>query len=333
MTKKQVIVAIGIDVSKETLAVCERYEKKKRFYDLKNDRREIEKWTKKLKRSGYQGKIVMESTGRHHLPLAVALKNKDLDVRVINPLLSKKYASSSVHKVKTDKRDSEMLSQVALCEERLPETFHLEKREILLKKKISLVAMMDKELQKMKASVKEFNATAQELGFELTVCDREIMEAIKTLGKKKEELEKEIEMIMEENQSEEVERYSTIPGVSLYGATVFTLFFSTEHNLSPRQWISFSGLDISVRESGHWKGKGKLTKRGNCYLRKRLYQAAWGAIMHDDSFKSYYDLLRKEGRKYVEALTVIARKLVTIMFNLSLSKQAFDPSKLLFRTE
>jgi transposase len=129
------------------------------------------------------------------------------------------------------------------------------------------------------------------------------------------------------------ERYSTIPGVSLYGATVFTLFFSTEHNLSPKQWISFSGLDISVRESGHWKGKGKLTKRGNCYLRKRLYQAAWGAIMHDDSFKSYYDLLRKEGKKYVEALTVIARKLVTIMFNLSLSKQAFDPSKLSFRTE
>lgn len=333
MTKKQAIIAIGVDVSKETLAVCERCEKEKRFYDLNNNKKEIAKWAKKLKRADYQGKIVMESTGRHHLVLAVALKDEGLDVRVINPLLSKKYASSSVHKVKTDRRDSEMLSQVALCEERLPETFHLENREILLKKKISLVAMLDKELQKMKASIKEFDASAQELGFELTVCDREIMEAIKALGKKKEKMEKEIKLMMEENQSAEVERYATIPGVSLYGAAVFTLFFSPEHNLSPKQWISFSGLDVTVRESGHWKGKGKLTKRGNCYLRKRLYQAAWGAIMNNEDFKAYYDLLRKEGKKYIEALTVIVRKLIIIMFNLSLNKNNFDPCKLSLRTE
>jgi transposase len=225
-----------------------------------------------------------------------------------------------------------MLSQVALCEERLPETFHSEKREILLKKKIGLVALMDKELQKMRASMKEFDATAQELGFELTAIDREVMEAIKALGKRKEGMEKEIKQMTEEYQSAEVKRYSTIPGVSLYGAAVFTLFFSLEHNLSPKQWISFSGLDVSVRESGHWKGKGKLTKRGNSYLRKRLYQAAWGAIMNDSNFKDYYDLLRKEGKKYIEALTVIVRKLITIMFNLSLNKDNFDPCKLSLRT-
>lgn len=333
MTKEQAIIAIGVDVSKETLAVCERFEKEKKFYDLENNKKEIEKWAKKLKRAGYQGKIVMESTGRYHLVLAVALKDEGLDVRVINPLLSKKYASSSVHKMKTDRRDSEMLSQVALYEEKLPETFHLENREILLKKKISLVAMMDKGLQKMKASIKEFDASAQELGFELTVCDREMMKAIKALGKKKNEMEKEIKLMMEENQGAEVERYATIPGVFLYGAAVFALFFSPEHNLSPKQWLSFYRLDMTIRESGKWKGKGKLTKRENCYLRKRLYQAAWGAIMNNDDFRAYYDLLRKEGKKYIETLTIIVRKLIVIMFNLSVNKNNFDPHKLSLRTE
>jgi transposase len=332
MEKNQAIIAIGVDVSKETLAVCERYGEEKRFYDVKNDKREIGKWAKKIKGMNYQGKIVMESTGRYHLVLAMVLKESGLDARVINPLLSKKYASSSVHKVKTDKKDSEMLSCVALLEEKLPDAFQLKKDDILLKKKISLIAMLDKELQKMKASIKEFDATAQELGFKPSVCERRIIKTVAGLEKEKKELEKEIERIMKENHNEEMGRYATVPGISFYASSVFSLFFSPQHSLSPKQWIAFAGLDVSVRESGHWKGKGKLTKRGNGYLRKRLYQAAWGAIMHDDNFRNYYDLLRKEGKKYIEVLTIIARKLVVIMFNLSVRREDFDADKLSFRT-
>ena len=76
-------------------------------------------------------------------------------------------------------------------------------------------------------------------------------------------------------------------------------------------------IDISVRESGRWKNKGKLTKRGNGYLRKRLFQAAWGAKMHNDNFKKYYNHLRDKGKSYVETLMIIAKKIVVIMFNLN----------------
>jgi len=329
MRKEQgCLIAVGVDVSKETLAVCEKFEGEKKFYELKNDSESVEKLSKGLKKIGYKGMIVMESTGRYHLLLALGLKDEGLDVRVINPLISKKHASSSVRKVKSDKKDSEMLAQVAICEEKLPETFSLGTNEILLKKKMSLVAMMDKELQKMKAAIGELDSISKEIGFELSSPEKKIMETVSLLEKQKKGLERELEKIMKEEQSEEVRRYVTIPGVSLYGASVISLFFSPMYALSPKEWIAFAGLDISIRESGHWKGRGKLTKRGNGYLRKKLYQAAWGATMHSKDFKEYYYKLKAKGKGHKESLIIIARKLVIIMFNLAKKNEDYDPSKI-----
>jgi len=71
---------------------------------------------------------------------------------------------------------------------------------------------------------------------------------------------------------------------------------------SAHSWTAYVGLDVSVRQSGTWRGRGKLTKRGNAYIRKRLFQAAWGACLNYDYVRAYYDRLKAEGRKHVEAV-------------------------------
>ena len=159
-----------------------------------------------------------------------------------------------------------------------------------------------------------------------------LKKTIDLLKKQKEELEKEVEEMIDESgcDSDTINKYTSIPGVSHYTASVSSLFFSGDYNLSSKQWIAFAGMDVSVRESGRWRGKGKLTKRGNGYLRKRLFQAAWGAKMHNDDFKRYYNHLRDKGKSYVEALMIIARKIVIIMFNLSKNNECYDASKLSF---
>lgn len=332
--KKSELIAVGIDVAMETLAICERYRDKDKFQEIANSKAEIKKLAKKLNKDKFKGKIIMESTGRHHLQTALTLTENDLDVRVINPLIAKKYSNSSIRKVKTDKRDSQILAEIAIKEERLPEKFHLGKNEIIIKKKVSLIAFLDKEIQKMNASMNEYIRNADELGLKLSKIDKQLEKTIGLLKKQKEELEKEVEKMIDQSgcNSDTIQKYSSIPGVSRYTASVSSLFFSRDYNLSSKQWIAFAGIDVSVRESGKWRGKGKLTKRGNGYLRKRLFQAAWGAKMHNDDFKKYYDHLREKGKSYIEALMIIARKIVIIMFNLNKNNECYDASKLSFLT-
>ena len=332
--QKAELIAVGIDVAMETLAICERYKDKDKFKEIKNNRMTIKRLAGKLNKDNFKGKIIMESTGRHHLQTALTLSENDLDVRVINPLMAKKYSNSSIRKVKTDKRDSQILAEIALKEERLPERFSLGKNEITIKKKVSLIAFLDKEIQKMNASMNEYIRNSEELGLKLSKIDKQLKKTIELLKKQKEELEKEVEKMVNDSgcNSDEIKKYSSIPGVSSYTASVSSLFFSSDYNLSAKQWIAFAGMDVSIRESGNWRGKGKLTKRGNGYLRKKLFQAAWGATMHNDDFKKYYDHLRKKGKSYVEALVIIARKIVVIMFNLNKNNECYNASKLSFLT-
>lgn len=340
MTKKQLssdtsaLVAVGIDVSKDNLMFCKKYDDgNKIVFEIKNKSAEIKKIAKELKSEKYSGKIIVESTGRHHLPSAMEMSRDNLDIRVINPLIADKYIKSSVRKVKTDRRDAETLAEIAVKEEKLPNRFDGDKNALKIKKKVSLIATLDKQLQKLTAAMNEFKKTGEELGLKLSITEKRIFRAIELLKEQKRKLEKEVETmaIKSEYKQEIAGRYRSIPGVSGYLASLTTLFFKEEeYSQSAKQWIAFAGLDISVRESGNWRGKGKMTKRGNGYLRKRLFQAAWGAMMHDDKFKAYYDHLRAKGKSYVESLIIISRKIVTIMFALNKNKCYYDNSKKLF---
>lgn len=340
MTKNQLqfststLTAVGIDVSKDNLMFCKKYDNgNKVVFEIKNRNIEIKKIAKEIKSEKYAGKIIIESTGRYHLASALEMSRKDLDIRVINPLIANKYIKSSIRKVKTDKRDAEVLAEIAIKEERLPKRFSSNENTLKIRKKISLIATLDKQLQKLTAAMNEFKKTGEDLGLKLSTTEKHIFKTIGILKEQKKELEKEVEKIAVESEYKRdiANCYKSIPGVSAYLASLATIFFSEEeHSQNAKQWIAFAGLDISVRESGNWRGKGKITKRGNGYLRKRLFQSAWGAMMHNDKFKAYYDHLRAKGKSYIESLLIITRKIVTIMFALSKNKCCYDTTRELF---
>lgn len=332
-------IAVGIDVSKDSLMVCYRYADSRNFTrSFGNNDSDIKGLIKELKALKFSGRIVSESTGRHHMLSAVMLAEENFLIYVVNPLMTKKYGTASIRKVKSDKRDAEMLAEMAAKEEDLPDIFTADRKTLMIKKKISLVASMDKQVQAMRSMAREYKETAGTLKVKLTKAEKNILAAIDDLNKEKQKLEKEIEDVFNGQAKDEIsdkrqEMYSSIPGVSNYVAALTTVFFSEEHCQSAKQWIAYVGYDISIRQSGKWTGKGKLTKRGNSYLRKRLFSAAWGAIMHDARFKEYYDYLRKKKHSYVESLLIIARKLIRIMFYLSKNNCMYDPNKIIFATD
>ena len=273
----------------------------------------------------------MESTGRYHLLVAILLAESGLDVRVINPLLSKKYATGSIRKVKSDRQDAVVLAEIAARELDLPERFVADKEWLCVQKKLNLVASLDKQIQQLKAILKNYQETLEDLQIVQNTQTEYIINSVQELLTAKRRLEKDIgqsvtERLKLSGKETTLTQLSSIPGVSDYVASLLLHTFERVGKDSAKQWVAYLGLDISTRESGTWHGQCRLTKRGNPYLRKRLYSAAWGAIMHDAQFKQYYEQLKGQGRKHVEALTIIARKLLRIMFSLIKHNLNYSPT-------
>ena len=77
------------------------------------------------------------------------------------------------------------------------------------------------------------------------------------------------------------------------------------------QAIAYGGLDIEIKESGLWKGKAKLSKRGSGLLRRVLYLAALRSTHTEGSaFGAYYHRLVARGLKKGSALMAVMRKML-----------------------
>lgn len=324
MLHTSVPVAVGIDVAKATLSVCFRSsEGKETALLIRNINTDIkEKLIANL--TGFTGKIVLEATGHYHWLVALLLTEAGYAVYVVNPLLSKQYTAGNIRKVKTDSADAASLSRMAAVADNLPPPFSDNRETLALRKKLSCVARLGNQIQSLYSMLKQLQESHEILGIPLSKGEKSLMTTLKLLRKQKKTLEEEITAC---EQSAAAAHLDSIPGVTPFVAQACLLFFTYRPEQTVKSWIGFTGLDISSRESGTWKGRCKLTKRGNSFLRHRLFSAAWGARMSNAQFKSYYMFLRAQSRSHVEALLIIARKIVRIMFKLVETNLPYDPSK------
>ena len=93
--------------------------------------------------------------------------------------------------------------------------------------------------------------------------------------------------------------------------------------------IAYGGMDIQIKESGLWKGKAKLSKRGSGLLRRMLYMTALRCIHREDSaFGVYYQRLVERGLKKGSALMAVMRKLLAVAAHLLMHEgEEYDPRK------
>ncbi len=93
--------------------------------------------------------------------------------------------------------------------------------------------------------------------------------------------------------------------------------------------IAYGGMDIEIKESGLWKGKAKLSKRGSGLLRRMLYLAALRSIhLEGSAFGAYYQPLVARGLKKGSALMAVMRKMLAVAAHLLMHEEEnYDPSK------
>jgi transposase len=75
--------------------------------------------------------------------------------------------------------------------------------------------------------------------------------------------------------TENVSRLRSITGVSQYAAVVFYIEFANKHFHSKEAMYAFVGCDPKLKQSGTKMVGVRMSKRGNAYTRKRLYQCAF----------------------------------------------------------
>ena len=83
------MISIGIDIAKEKFTACALEKGSKiiwKPFDVNLNKPEVEGFLNKLKDLNQEIKIVMEATGKYHLPILYELKKQGYFVAVINPL-------------------------------------------------------------------------------------------------------------------------------------------------------------------------------------------------------------------------------------------------------
>ena len=108
---------VGIDVSKgkSTIAVMRPFgEVVVSPFEVCHTASELSELARLLKSLDGETRVVMESTGNYHAPVAWLLHGAGLYVSVVNAMLVHDYGNNSLRRAKTDKKDAVKLANYGL---------------------------------------------------------------------------------------------------------------------------------------------------------------------------------------------------------------------------
>ena len=304
-------IAVGIDVSKVKIdvAILMSASKTKTKLFSNQTQKDMQALVSWFLENGVKQTtpIVIESTGSYHWLCCLILSEHGFRVHLINPLLTKRYEKSSIRGAKTDTVDAKRLAEIGLIEENLP-LFFDSRNSLSSKRYCSLYAKLIKIRQQLERSYKDALESGQRIGINLDLnCIEDCLKQIKvTLDAMKQ--------IIEENGSPLSKQLAKVKGISSFQASVLCHAIEGKTFGSKDKLIAFFGLDVKVRQSGMWRGRQKISKRGNSFYRMVLFQMGWALSMHNDEFKPYYQRLRSNGKHYYTCLIATARKFLRFFY-------------------
>src|ERR1700676_4947404 len=315
MQTPSVVLNIGADVAKDEIVVaCSEGSFPVR--KVANQRTALLAFLKGLPAGS---RIGVESTGSYHELFADAAHQLGFLVFLLNPKDTRHYAKAMGLRGKTDRVDAELIARMIAHEH---EKLHpwiaptAEQRQIdrLIKRraKVSRIrATLTQSFKDVKGFAAEIKVLRQRLDQLLAGLDARI----KTL----------IEASTEHKQ--DYPRLRKIGGV---GAVVGSSVLNTLERVpfkSADAFVAFTGLDPRPDESGHHRGRRRLSKRGPSELRRLLYLAAMAAAK-TKIWKPIYQHYRAGGLSTTAALVVLARRIALTAWSIYTHKTAFDPQRL-----
>jgi transposase len=280
-------------------------------------------WVEKLTDSNVPVGFVMEATGVYHESFAYFLDERLRQVSIVLPNKINHYFKTLDVKTVTDYTAAEAIARFGL--ERKLTTW--KRPHAVFKDLRQLTRERDQTVDARTVTKNQLHAESSEAEPGKNTIKR-LNALIAFLDKQEQEIMQEILALVAKDQraSEMVKLLISIPGVGLLTAvTVVAETNGFELIRNKRQLASYAGLDVREKQSGtSVKGKPRISKRGNRYLRKAMHLPALSAIRCNERFKTVFArLVSRHGIK-MKAAVAVQRKMLELMYVLYKTNTPFD---------
>ncbi|MBC7093784.1 IS110 family transposase [Candidatus Bipolaricaulota bacterium] len=296
---------IGVDVSKQQLVTYDG--ERRRTFPNTSELKELAAF---LEERGEQTTVVFEPTSTYSRALESFCRSRKLRCWRLNPRVLPHLREVSQGRSKTDRTDAELLWQYGqdhgpgqpLEEDHLGHT---------LRVYLSCYA------QAQKARI-----ACQQLREALSHDPNTPAEVLEGLGREIDRLKLREERMLAQAQAcieedEEVgEGYAlllTIPGVGRVTALVLVALFRRYPEANRGEIVAVVGMDPTEHRSGSSiHRKARISKRGDGFVRKTLYEATLAAVRFNPGVRGIYRRLKEKGKPEKVARMAAARKLLLI---------------------
>lgn len=316
--------SVGIDISKDSFTACLctkalneelLFSGVKTFKNEKSGFNKLLRWARKLGDKSVSIHFLMEATGVYYERLAEHLYDIKQDVHVVLPNTSKHYFSSLNIKTKTDELDAKVLAQFGV--ERKHKTWVKPKGVYLELRDLTRYHVQLQEQKTVLGNIQHSKENGHEVSKLILKSNKRL---VKELDKQIDQVRKEIELVIEQDAelSSKANKMLTIKGVGIQTVAVIiaeTLGFQYVKNV--KQLVSYAGYDVVQRESGtSIKGKTRISKKGNRYIRKALYFPGMVACRYNEELKLKYQSIIKRKPSKMVGQVAIQRKLLVLLYTL-----------------
>ncbi len=329
MTAKKSINYVSIDVSAKELVVAlgKKGSSAPRMASFDNSTTGHKKLLKFITKNQTASKVCLEATGIYHVELAILLaKHPLVEVMVANPKAIKHFAIASMQRAKNDPLDAKTILSYLNC---MP----FQAWEVPAESSLQLQAI-NRRMHQLKTEIQRERChrhVSEYSQVQTGVISNDIDVNLRHLNKRVELLEaKALEII---NANDELrEQYHlllSIKGVATTSAIqILSELIGLPSDMKAPQWVAYAGLDPRAVESGSSIKKARrISKAGNKYLRTALYMPAWVAVQREPLVKAFYDGLISSGKKPLQAIVSVMRKLLHAIWGMFYSKTNWEPMK------
>ena len=314
----------GIDIAHQHFDLqlrCARQRLYRQFDNTAQGHRQCVRWLRQ-----FEGptRVCLEATGVYHLPLALVLQRTDgIELMVVNPRASRRFAEAQMRRAKTDKVDAGVLLQYLEC---LPFTPWQAPEAAVLE----LQSLAHRLGQVSKERIREGSRlhAARCAGGHTRWVQQDIRAHLKQLQARSRRLEQRLHVLIQQHTSfaEDFSLIDSIPGFAAKAAAqVLAELKPLPKDMTARQWTAQAGLDPRPQESGTArKPPRRISKQGNARLRAALFFPAMVASRHDPNVRAFYNTLVQRGKSKRQAQVAVMRKLLHAIWGILHHRQPWN---------
>jgi transposase len=299
---------VGLDVSKDTLAVCYQVGAHVQHQEVANT---LTGFRQLVRSGGATSLYVLEATGPYYLAVAYHLVAAGAQVAVLNPLVVKRFIQMHLGKGKSDRKDAQWLLRYG--QQQTTPRWQPEATVLVECRQLEQATEL---LIRQKTMVHNALEALQVQPVVSPTALKQLQQTLLQLEEQVQHLEAELLATVEQHYRQQMPLLQSIPGIGRKTAAYLLLFaggFTGFQNY--RQLIAKAGLCPREFSSGtSVRGKARITKMGGALIRSKLFMCSWSARRANGACRALYDRLVAKGKNGKLALIAVCNKLLKQAF-------------------